>query len=86
MDFLTFIFIGIGLSMDCFAITLMIGATTKVPPLSAALIIALCFGVFQAGMTMIGWFAGVSLTNFLASLWYANRFSATHLYRCKDDY
>ncbi|MGA2104227.1 manganese efflux pump MntP family protein [Methanoregula sp.] len=67
MDFLTFIFIGIGLSMDCFAITLMIGATTKVPPLSAALIIALCFGVFQAGMTMIGWFAGVSLTNFLAS-------------------
>ena len=65
MDLLTPTLIGIGLSMDCFAVSLCIGTTTKVRLLYAAGIIALCFGLFQAGMTVIGWIAGSSVIGFI---------------------
>jgi len=67
MDLLTPAFIGIGLSMDCFAVSLAIGTTTKTRLIYAATIIALCFGAFQAGMTVIGWAAGVSLIGFISA-------------------
>jgi putative Mn2+ efflux pump MntP len=66
MDLITPILIGIALSMDCFAVSLAIGTSTKTKILHAALIIALCFGVFQTGMTLAGWFAGTGLTVFIA--------------------
>ena len=61
MDLLTPTLIGIGLSMDCFAISLCIGTTTKVRLLYASVIMALCFGLFQTGMTILGWVAGSSI-------------------------
>jgi putative Mn2+ efflux pump MntP len=67
MDILTPVLIGIGLSMDCFAVSLAIGTTTKTRLIYAATIIALCFGVFQAAMTAIGWLAGVSLISFISA-------------------
>ncbi|MCK9592108.1 MAG: manganese efflux pump MntP family protein [Methanoregula sp.] len=67
MDLLTPALIGIGLSMDCFAVSLAIGATTKTRLFHAAAIIALCFGVFQAGMTVIGWVAGISLIGLIST-------------------
>ena len=67
MDILTPALIGIGLSMDCFAVSLAIGTTTKTRLIYAATIIALCFGVFQAAMTAIGWLAGVSLISFISA-------------------
>ncbi|MDO9035239.1 MAG: hypothetical protein Q7U51_08565 [Methanoregula sp.] len=51
MDLLTPAVIGIGLSMDCFAVSLAIGTTTKTRLVYAAVIIAFFFGAFQAGMT-----------------------------------
>src|SRR5512145_1801491 len=66
MDLITPVLIGIALSMDCFAVSLAIGTSTKTAILRAALIIAFCFGLFQAGMTLIGWVAGSGLTVFLA--------------------
>jgi putative Mn2+ efflux pump MntP len=67
MDLLTPAFIGIGLSMDCFAVSLAIGTTTKTRLMYAATIIALFFGAFQAGMTVIGWVAGVSLIGLIST-------------------
>ena len=67
MDLLTPALIGIGLSMDCFAVSLAIGTTTKTRLIYAAAIIALCFGTFQAGMTIIGWTAGVSLIGLISA-------------------
>jgi putative Mn2+ efflux pump MntP len=67
MDLLTPALIGIGLSMDCFAVSLAIGTTTKTRLIYAAVIIALCFGAFQAGMTVIGWAAGVSLIGLISA-------------------
>jgi manganese efflux pump family protein len=66
MDLLVPVLIGIGLSMDCFAVSLAIGTTTKTKLLNAALVIALCFGVFQTGMTLLGWVAGMWLTDLIA--------------------
>jgi manganese efflux pump family protein len=66
MDLITPILIGIALSMDCFAVSLAIGTSTKTKILHAALVIALCFGIFQTGMTLIGWFAGSGFTAFIA--------------------
>lgn len=67
MDLLTPALIGIGLSMDCFAVSLVIGTTTKTRLIYAAAIIALFFGAFQAGMAVIGWVAGVSLIGLISA-------------------
>jgi len=67
MDFLTPALIGIGLSMDCFAVSLAIGTTTKARLIYAAAIIALCFGAFQAGMTVVGWAAGATLIGLISA-------------------
>jgi len=67
MDLLTPVLIGIGLSMDCFAVSLAIGSTTKLRVIRATLNIALCFGGFQAGMTVLGWVAGISLIRLISA-------------------
>lgn len=67
MDFLTPAVIGIGLSMDCFAVSLAIGTTTKTRLIYAAVIIAIFFGAFQAGMTVIGWLAGSSVLGLISA-------------------
>jgi hypothetical protein len=48
IDLLTPAVIGIGLSMDCFAISLAIGTTPKTWLIYAAAIIAISFAAFQA--------------------------------------
>lgn len=65
MDLLTSAILGIGLSMDCFAVSLTIGSTTRSQRIYTAAIIALCFGAFQAGMMAIGWAAGLSLLSII---------------------
>jgi putative Mn2+ efflux pump MntP len=67
MDHLTPVLIGIGLSMDCLAVSLAIGTTTKTRLLSVAVIIAACFAIFQAGMTIIGWLAGSSFIDMISA-------------------
>jgi manganese efflux pump family protein len=67
MDLLTPAVIGIGLSMDCFAVSLAIGTTSKNRLVYAAVFIACFFGAFQAGMTVIGWFAGSSVIGLISS-------------------
>ena len=66
MDLITPALIGIALSMDCLAVSLAVGTSTKENLVNTALVIALCFGAFQAGMTLIGWAAGTGLTMVIA--------------------
>lgn len=66
MDFFTPALIGIGLSMDCFAVSLAIGMKTKTRLATAALFIAFMFGLFQAGMTLFGWAAGTGVMDFVS--------------------
>jgi len=67
MDLLTPVLVGIGLSMDCFAVSLAIGTTARSRLIRAAMIIALFFGAFQAGMIIIGWAAGTGLAGFISA-------------------
>lgn len=66
MDLLLPILIGIALSMDCFAVSLAIGTFTKTNLPVTALVIAFSFGVFQTGMTLLGWAAGAGFAGFIA--------------------
>jgi putative Mn2+ efflux pump MntP len=67
MDNLNPVLLGIGLSMDCFAVSLAIGTTTKTRLVYAAAIIAACFGIFQTGMTLAGWLAGSTLVGLISA-------------------
>jgi putative Mn2+ efflux pump MntP len=58
MDLLTIVIIGIGLAMDCFAVALARGSKPGIDKIRLAFIFALVFGLFQTGMTVIGWAAG----------------------------
>src|SRR5512147_2275204 len=66
MDLILPALIGIALSMDCFAVSLAIGTASRSRLLRTALIIALSFGAFQTGMTLIGWAAGAGFATLIA--------------------
>ena len=69
MDILSIILIGVGLAMDCFAVstTKGISAGAKgVNPLAWVLLMALFFGLFQGGMPLIGFFAGRLFADFFS--------------------
>jgi len=55
MNFLIIIALAVGLSMDAFAVSICIGLSTTKATLKKALIVGLYFGIFQAGMPLIGY-------------------------------
>ena len=59
--------IGLGLAMDCLAVSFAAGAREKKTKLKAALVLAIFFGGFQTGMTLAGWFFGTGFTDFISS-------------------
>lgn len=61
MSLIEIISIAIGLSMDAFAVSICGGMNCKKLRLKNALKVGLCFGIFQALMPFIGWFAAGSL-------------------------
>ena len=58
MGFLEIILIAVGLSMDAFAVSITLGLSVKKPKLIEYLIPGIYFGIFQALMPFIGYFAG----------------------------
>ena len=58
MGLLEIILIAIGLSMDAFAVSIMLGLSVKKPKLKEVLIPGIYFGFFQMLMPFIGYFAG----------------------------
>jgi putative Mn2+ efflux pump MntP len=65
MDYFSLVGIAVGLSMDAFAVSLTNGAITKKVTLAFAVKLALCFGIFQAAMPMLGWMVGKVGENFI---------------------
>lgn len=57
--------IGVGLSMDAFAVSICKGLGMKRLRLGQALVIALFFGGFQALMPLLGWFLGSGFQSFI---------------------
>lgn len=65
MSFWTVFFIGVGLSMDAFAVSLCKGLGMRRLSIKNTLIIALFFGGFQALMPLIGWLLGTQFESYV---------------------
>ena len=66
--FIEFFLIGVGLSMDAFAVSVCKGLAMKKVNKKQAVIIGLYFGGFQALMPLIGWFLGVRFQKYITSI------------------
>lgn len=66
--FFEILFIGIGLAMDAFAVSICKGLSMKSVRKKDAFIIALFFGGFQALMPFIGWFLGKGFESYITSI------------------
>lgn len=68
MGFLEVFLIGVGLSMDAFAVALCKGLSMRKLSYKYALIIAFAFGLFQALMPLIGWALGISFQKYIEAV------------------
>lgn len=66
MGFVELLLIGVGLSMDAFAVSVCKGLGMRAINYRHALIIALFFGGFQALMPLLGWALGSQFASFVA--------------------
>ncbi len=67
MRLLEILAIAVGLAMDASAVSLAAGAAGSVAGLRPAVRLAFHFGLFQAMMPVIGWFAGAAIAERVAS-------------------
>lgn len=65
IDILSVILIGLGLSADCFAVALTVGASGKEFSLRNMLKVALAFGIFQMAMPLLGWLVGQTVVSYI---------------------
>jgi len=68
MDLSLIILIGISLAMDCFAVSLAAATSNPAKKFHLALVLGVAFGVFQAGMMLLGWKAGSTLLGFISGI------------------
>lgn len=62
MGIIEIMFIGLGLAMDAFAVSVCKGLSMKKRNWKNAIIIGLYFGIFQAVMPIIGYFLGTTFS------------------------
>lgn len=65
--FLSIFIIALGLSADCFAVSLAGSISLKTVPVRIGIRIVLAFGIFQAGMVVLGWLAGNTVIDFISA-------------------
>ncbi len=66
MSFFTNFLLGLGLSMDAFAVSMSSGTTIRSFRLTDALKLAFFFGGFQAFMPVLGWLGGSAVSGFVS--------------------
>ncbi|MFH0857773.1 MAG: manganese efflux pump MntP family protein [Candidatus Magasanikbacteria bacterium] len=67
MSFFQIFFIAFALSLDACAVSVANGVCNKNISYGKAFLMAFSFGLFQAGMPVIGWFFGISLERIISS-------------------
>ncbi len=65
---ITTLMIALGLAMDAFAVSLGIGTAGQANSRRAKFRLSFHFGVFQAGMTLLGWLAGSTIALFISGI------------------
>jgi putative Mn2+ efflux pump MntP len=68
MPFWTVFLIAIGLAMDCFAVSLGVGTARTAVGLRPTFRLFFHFGLFQGGMTLLGWLAGKTLVTYISNV------------------
>lgn len=68
MDFISIIFIAIGLAMDSFAVSISCGTSLQTFRYREATITALTMGIFQAIMPVLGWWLGSGFDEYISSI------------------
>lgn len=68
MSFLSYVLLGVSLSMDAFAISVSYGVSLPDMRKRQAVVIALYFGGFQAGMTLLGWLLGTTVSAYISAV------------------
>jgi putative Mn2+ efflux pump MntP len=86
MNLFEFVFVAVGLAMDSFAVSVTSGATTKNLRINGALKMAMLFGLFQAGMPIIGWLAGLGAIEFISGVDHWIAFGLLGLIGCRMIY
>jgi putative Mn2+ efflux pump MntP len=66
-DLLSAVVIAFGLSADCFAVSLSVGASGKEFSWKSMLKVAGAFGLFQMAMPLLGWLIGQTVVELIAS-------------------
>jgi putative Mn2+ efflux pump MntP len=67
MQMITIALISVGLAADALAVSLGIGATGQIAKLRSKLRLAAHLGIFQAGMTALGWLAAETIVDYIKS-------------------
>lgn len=65
MQFLTILLLSVGLAMDAFAVSLSTGTAGEIRSLRGKIRLAAHFGIFQSGMTALGWLLGATIVNYI---------------------
>ena len=68
MGTIEILLISIGLAMDAFAVSICKGLSIKKMNWKNAIIIGLYFGIFQAGMPILGYFLGSTFERFITNI------------------
>jgi manganese efflux pump family protein len=68
MELFTVVFIAVGLAMDCFAVSIGVGACPHSEGRRAKLRLAFHFGFFQGAMTLLGWLAGSTVAGLIGQI------------------
>lgn len=68
MGIATSLFVALGLAMDAFAVSLGIGCAGQASVPRAKFRLSFHFGVFQAGMTLLGWLVGNTIAGFISAV------------------
>jgi manganese efflux pump family protein len=65
MQFITILLIAVGLAMDAFAVSLGVGTAGEIKSIRGKIRLAAHFGIFQAGMTALGWVIGGTIVGYI---------------------
>ncbi len=66
MEYVTYLLIAVGVAMDVFAVSLGIGCAGQATTARAKFRLAFHFGLFQGGMTLLGYLLGSTVVNLIA--------------------
>ena len=68
MDFITLLFVAVGLAMDAFSVAVTDGIVIKKVKVVNALKVALFFGIFQFGMLFVGNLLGSAFSKYISTI------------------